>query len=187
MTRTDYNNRDPERSTSECAGMTACEIEHALSGMRGKLLGVAGRFMKASGIAEDEEDIVQEALTELWMLFESGYAIRNAEALAVKITKTVCVRHFRKRKIQTSPIDGIDCPGGMPASGNVDMSETLKLRKSLMDSLSATQKRYLMMRNERDMSLDEIAAETGRPKSSIKATISQARRIMNEYLTKLSK
>ena len=67
--------------------MTKTEIEHILSVQRGQLLNLAKRFMKSSGSAEDADDIVQEALTELWMLFESGYQIRNAEALAVKSPK----------------------------------------------------------------------------------------------------
>ena len=62
--------------------MTKTEIEHILSIQRGQLLNLAKRFMKSSGSAEDADDIVQEALTELWMLFESGYRIRNTEALA---------------------------------------------------------------------------------------------------------
>ena len=40
------------------------------------------------------------------------------------------------------------------------------------------------MRNGKGMSLDEISAETGRPKSSIKVTISAARRQLLEKLEK---
>ena len=156
--------------------MTKTEIEHILSVQRGQLLNLAKRFMKSSGSAEDADDIVQEALTELWMLFESGYQIRNAEALAVKITKTVCVRHYRRQKLRTSAIEGIDFYGGTPASERVEMQEAVETRNYLWSHLSETQKRYLQMRDEEAMTLDEIAGETGHPKSSIKATISQARK-----------
>lgn len=86
--------------------MTRTEFEHTVSGMRGKLLDVARHFMKVSGAAEGAEDVVQEALIELWTLFDNGYPVRNAEALAMKITKTVCVRHYRQRRILTDPIEG---------------------------------------------------------------------------------
>lgn len=167
--------------------MTRFEFEHTLSGIRGRLLKIAGRFMKVSDIAEDAEDIVQESLTELWRLYDSGYDIRDVEALAVRITKVVCVRHFRKRKILTTPIDGKEFPEGVPASERVDLSDALNIRKTLFSSLTDTQLRYLTMRSERKMSLDEIAAATGHPKSSVKATISQARKMMYEQLKKLSK
>lgn len=167
--------------------MTRTEIEHILSTQRGKLIKMARSFIKASDRAGDAEDIVQEALTELWMLFESGYRIRNAEALAVKITKTVCVRHYRRQKFQTTAIDGIDFSGGTPASERIEMQEAIDTRNHIWPHLSETQRRYLQMRDEEAMTLDEIADATGHPKSSIKATISQARKTMNELLAKMSK
>jgi RNA polymerase sigma-70 factor (ECF subfamily) len=165
--------------------MTRQEFEIAINKIRAKLLLVARHFVKSSGIDTDEEDIVQEALAELWTLFDNGYPIRNAEALAVKITKTVCVRHYRRRKPSTIPIDGVDCSGGAPASEEIELKDILKTKKMLYDLLTDTQRKYLTMRNEQDMSLDEIAAETGKPKSSIKAAISQARKIMMEQLKKM--
>lgn len=167
--------------------MTKNEIEHILYVQRGQLLNLAKRFMKSSGSAEDADDIVQEALTELWMLFESGYRIRNAEALAVKITKTVCVRHYRRQKLRTSSIEGQDFSGGASASERVEMQEAIDTRNYLWSHLSETQKRYLQMRDEEAMTLDEISRATGHPKSSIKATISQARKTMKELLDKISK
>lgn len=167
--------------------MTRTEIEHTLSTQRGKLVKLARSFTRASKTACDAEDIVQEAFAELWMLFESGYPIRNVEALAVKITKTVCVRHYRKQKLRTSAIDGKDFSGGTPASERIEMQEAIDTRKYLWSQLSETQRRYLQMRNEDAMTLDEIADATGHPKSSIKATISQARKTMNELLANMSK
>lgn len=167
--------------------MTRAEIEHILSTQRGKLISMARSFIKASGSAQDAEDMVQEALAELWMLFESGYRIRNAEALAAKITKTVCIKHYRKQKIETSSIDGIDFSGGTQASERVEMQEAIGTRNYIWPHLNETQKRYLQMRDEEAMTLDEIADATGHPKSSIKATISQARKTMNELLAKISK
>lgn len=164
--------------------MTRQEFEHTLSGTRGKLLGTARRFMRASDA--EVEDIVQEAMTELWMLFDTGYPIRNAEALAMKITKAVCVKHYRQRRMPTRPIDGMEIEGGAPASERVEMQDALNVREALFRQLSETQKRYITMRSEQMMSLDEIATATGRPKSSIKATISQARKRMNEHLKKMS-
>lgn len=131
--------------------MTRQEFEHTLSGTRGKLLGTARRFMRVSDA--EVEDIVQEAMTELWMLFDNGYPIRNAEALAVKITKTVCVKHYRQRKMPARQIEG-----GATASERVDIQDALNVRKVLLGQLSETQKRYLSMRSEQMMSLDEIAA-----------------------------
>lgn len=167
--------------------MTRIEIEHTLSGIRRKLLNIAERFIRASGTTADAEDFVQDAMAELWMLFESGYPIRNVEALAVKITKTVCVRNYRKRKILTTSIEGKEFSAEVTASEKLDLQDALNARKVLWSRLNETQKRYLEMRDEKMMSLDEIAVATGHPKSSIKATISQARKMMKEQLEQMSK
>ncbi|MGM9753098.1 MAG: RNA polymerase sigma factor [Candidatus Cryptobacteroides sp.] len=165
--------------------MTRTEIENILTAQRGRLLNLAQRFIKVSDSAAYAENIVQEALTELWMLFESGYKIRNAEALAVKITKTVCVKHYRRQKLRTSAIEGKDFSGGTSASERVEMLEAIETRNYLWSHLNETQKRYLQMRDEEAMTLDEIALATGHPKVSIKATISQARKTMYELLKKM--
>ena len=43
----------------------------------------------------------------------------------------------------------------------------------------------MALKTERDLSLDEIAQETGRPKTSIKVILSNARRKMREKMKKL--
>ena len=63
-------------------------------------------FSRATDMAIDEEDIVQEALLAFWNLSEKGYPVRNTEALLVKITKNICVSHYRKRHLDTEPIAG---------------------------------------------------------------------------------
>lgn len=50
--------------------------------------------------------------------------------------------------------------------------------------LSDTQRKYLHLRNEEGMSLDEISSLTGKPKNSIKSSISSARRAMLEIIKK---
>lgn len=162
--------------------MTREEFEDAAGSLRTRLMPVAGRFARAAGTGVEAEDMVQEALAELWTLVSSGYPVRNAEALAVKVTKSVCMRHLRKRRPATVPIDGVEREGGMRASEGVEMQEILRIRKMLYERLTDSQRRYLTMKNEQGMSLDEIAAETGRPKPSIKVTLSQARKMMNEWL-----
>lgn len=64
----------------------------------------------------------------------------------------------------------------------MDLQEAMNVRKQLFGQLSDTQRQYFTMKNELMMSLYEIAAATRHPKSSIKAAISQARRIMKESL-----
>lgn len=81
-------------------------------------------------------------------------------------------------------IGRMDFEGGFPATERTDRDDIEAVRERLYSTLSKTQRQYMEMRNGKGMSLDEISAATGRPKSSIKVTISAARRQLLEKLEK---
>lgn len=165
--------------------MTRQEFDIFSEGVRAKLLAVArssGRFGRAGD--GEAEDVVQETLATLWGLFESGYPVRDAEALAVKITKNIRVAHYRRRRLQAEPLRGDAYEGGFPATAATDLSDCIQIRRRLYGGLTDTQRTCLDLRNVEGLSLDEIAAVTGKPKDSVKSTISAARRTMLEQLKK---
>ena len=59
------------------------------------------------------------------------------------------------------------------------------IRGILQRGLTDSQRKLLVLRNDEGLSLDEIAAVTGRPKSSIKVALSTARKKMMEQFKKL--
>ena len=159
------------REEFECLSLTA----------RPRMLAAARRFNSATGRCYDCEDIVQEALLTLWKLSESGYRITKPEGLVMTLTRNICVKYYRKygkdsdhlREDVTS--DGAD----------YELEDLISKRDLLMRPLSETQKKYLKMKVDEEKTLDEIAEETGRPKTSIKTTISLARKLMLDALKKL--
>ena len=72
--------------------MNRKEFEILTKKVRSKLLSVARNIELPSGIGAD--DVVQEALMALWELAEQDYPMRDAEALAVRITKNICISHY---------------------------------------------------------------------------------------------
>ena len=139
-------------------------------------------FSRATDMAIDEEDIVQEALLAFWNLSEKGDPVRNTEALLVKITKNICVSHYRKRHLDTEPIAGDVFPGGISATGEVEREDAARLRKELYGCLTPSELEYTRMREAENWTLDEMSANTGKDKSVIKALLSKARRKMKEIL-----
>ena len=165
--------------------MTLQEFEQLSERIRQKMLMLAGRFNNATQLSVDAEDIVQESLVTLWRLSERGYPIRDAEALAVKIVKTTCVSHYRKRRIVAQSIAGVDFSGGMSASALTDDEDMAKIETQILGSLTPSQQMLLKMRNDDGLSLDEISAVTGKPKASVKTTISVARKQMLEQIKRI--
>lgn len=162
--------------------MTTQEFDLFATRVRGKLLGLARRFIRVSGVAEEAEDIVQESLTTLWRQLENGYPVRDAEAMAVRITKTRCIDHYRRQHLFTQQLPQDRIEGGFPATRGIEQAEAEKLRNRLYARLSPSQQTLLMLRGEEGFSLDEIAAATGRPKNSVKASLSMARKQLIDYL-----
>ena len=152
---------------------------------RGKLTALAHRFSRATGWNGDAEDIVQDALLTLWQLSMQDYPIRDAEALAVKITKTRCIERYRKRHFQYEPLADLQLAGSYSASEDTERMDIETIRHIVQRDLSDSQRRLLDLRNRDGLSLDEISEVTGRPKSSIKVALSTARRSMLDKLKKI--
>ena len=158
------------------------EFEILATRVRAKLLALARDFALPSGIEPD--DVVQEALVSLWELADSGYPIKDAEAMAVKMTKNICVGHYRKARVEMQPLTHDNYTGGFEATLLTDKEDLKRIRKEVYGALTTTQREYLHLRNDEGLSLDEIASATGKPKTSIKSTLSKARKQMLDLLNK---
>lgn len=164
--------------------MTRQDFDTFTLKVRNKLLALVWRYKAGSDMDDDPEDIVQEALITLWRLITEGYPIRDPEAIAVKITKNLAAASIRNQKIDSISITDIDVEGGTSATELTDEQDRQTIRTELYKSLSSTQVHYLELRNELGLSLDDIAKMTGKPKTSIKTTISSARKQLLEQIKK---
>lgn len=165
--------------------MTEQEFAYLSDRIRGRLTALARRFNRASGCDADAEDIVQDVLLTLWQLSKKGYPIRDEEALAVKITKTRCIERYRRQHLRFEPIEDQSIAGGVSATTGVEELDISTIRGIVQRDLTDSQRQLLALRNEQGLSLDEIAAATGRPKPSIKVALSTARKSMMEQMKKL--
>ena len=165
--------------------MTKQEFTSLSDSLRGKLIDLARRFNRASGCKGDAEDIVQDALVTLWLLSEKQYPIRDAEALAVKITKTCCVERYRRQHMRFEPIENMSIAGGVSAASGTDEMDIATIRGIVQRGLTDSQRKLLTLRNDCGLSLDEIAETTGRPKSSVKVALSTARKKMMDQWKKI--
>lgn len=105
--------------------------------------------------------------------------------MAVKITKTRCIERYRRQHIRFEPIEDLSIAGGVSATIGVEELDISTIRGIVQRDLTDSQRQLLALRNEQGLSLDEIAAATGRPKSSIKVALSTARKSMMEQMKKL--
>lgn len=163
--------------------MTALEFENIFKATKTRLSAIARQYGRAVSFDLDEDDVVQEALIALWELSEKGYPIRNPEALLIKITKNICVGRYRKQKGRTEALgaEAYRIASAEPESGLIDEKDVKKLFE---ECLTKTEFRYMMMKIEDDMTLDEMAASTGKTKEGIKMAISRGRKKLQEQLNR---
>ena len=156
-------------------------LEIELATVRPRVLAMARKFFRVSRLDGDPEDVVQDVLLRLWEARQDGADIRNLEAWAVTTTKNCCVSLWRKaRKGILLPF----CPEWMPAeppASRIEASEAESALKKALEQLPDNT-RYLLRLKSKGLSLDEISAVTGRPKGSIKTSISTARKELMKTL-----
>lgn len=165
--------------------MTKKEFGHISDGMRRDLIALARRFLRATRGPDEAEDIVQEALLALWEMSKNGYPIRSEKALAIKITKNICISRYRKRIIETVSLEDDSISGGFSAEERIEAADNTRIKKAVYSELNKSEAELMTMKAEQGLTLEEIAKETGRPKQSIKVTISNARRKLREQMKKL--
>ena len=150
-------------------------LDIELAAVRPKVLGLARKFIRASGLGVAAEDIAQEALVRLWTAKQDGVDIRNVEAWAVTVTKNLCVSHLRKAagRAVTSIPETISSQDS--ASAAIDAEDSRRIVAAALRQIPEATRQLLQLRTA-GMSLDEIAAVTGRSKGSVKSSISAARK-----------
>ena len=75
--------------------------------------------------------------------------------------------------------------GGYSATSRTEEMDIETIRNIVQRDLSDSQRELLTLRNDQGLSLDEIAAATGRPKASVKVALSTARKSMMELFKKI--
>ena len=159
-------------------------LEKELAEIRPIALATALRFFRSSHLDGDPEDVVQEVLLRLWQARRAGAIIRNTEAWAVAITKNSCISLWRKKGPVRSGVFPEWLSDGSDASMPMEQSEAERMADKALKRLPAGTRRLLQLRAT-GLSLDEIAAITGRTKGGVKSSISAARQeLMKTFNTK---
>jgi len=156
------------------------DFETELAAVRPGVLALARKFIRASGLRADAEDIAQEVLVRLWTALHGGAEIHSAEAWTLRVTKNLCVSLLRKERLRDAAPLPESVPSGESASAAIDADERRRALDRALQRIPPGTRRLLQQRAA-GMSLDEIAAASGRPKGSVKSSISMARKqIINE-------
>ena len=156
------------------------ELEKVIVGMRRRLMDEARRFLRNQ---DEAEDTVQDVVLKLWTMRDRLGDYRSVEAMAVVITRHLCL----SRKRDYGKCLDLQALKETTDSGSPEQlligRETEGRLLELIDTLPDRQQAILRMKHVDGMETDEIAALTGMTADSIRQNLSRARRnIMKRFI-----
>jgi len=139
------------------------------------------------GNREEAEDTVQEVYLKLWGLRNELEKYNSIEALAIRITRNLCLDNLRRRKTnqEAMKLEMIkeEAYTETPAE-NLEKKEEKEVLLSLIAALPEPQRSLVHLRHIEEKEYDEIAGMVNMNVNAIRVSISRARKQMREMLDK---
>jgi RNA polymerase sigma-70 factor (ECF subfamily) len=157
------------------------DFENEVRLIRPKLYLLAFRYVQNE---EDAEDVTQDVLLKLWSIRQTLEEYRSVEALAMVITKHICLNRLRENKYLETGMEEtekMEDPGS-PEESLIEQEEYDRLMK-VMDQLPDIQQATLRMKHIDGLEVEEIARITGTKEVTVRTNLSRARKkIMNYFI-----
>ncbi len=133
----------------------------------------------------EAEDALQDVMVKLWNKREQLNEYKSIEALAVTVTKNLCLdrlkskkyrHHFDVQELQ------MESPSVGPEKG-LELKESMSVMLEAFNRLPEQQRILIMLRDVEGYSYEEIAEQTGLQVNNIRVGLSRARKNARaEYL-----
>ena len=150
--------------------MTQEEFKEEAQRLRPRLMLTARRYLGD----DDAEDTVQDALLRLWQMV--GELRQPLDALALRLTRNLCIDQVRRRKPTVMLTDS----GGTDETGD---DERIERMMAVVSTLPDLQQTILRLRHLEGMEMNEIADLTGSSEVAVRKALSRARQaVRQKYL-----
>ncbi|QHW01120.1 RNA polymerase sigma factor [Spirosoma endbachense] len=161
-----------------------------LQAFKQRILPVQGRLFRLASMflrnREEAEDAMQDVLLRLWTNRQQLDAYHSVEALAVQMTKNLCLDRLksptRQKMTDDSSLQTIQSETVSPYR-QTELADSAVLINRLMNELPEQQKFILHLRDVEEYSFEEIEQLTGLSVNNIRVILSRARqRLRDSYL-----
>ena len=152
--------------------MTQEEFKEEAQRLRPRLMLTARRYLGD----DDAEDTVQDALLRLWQMV--GELRQPLDALALRLTRNLCIDQMRRRKPTVMLTDS----GGTDLADGDD--ERIERMMAVVSTLPDLQQTILRLRHLEGMEMNEIADLTGSSEVAIRKALSRARQAVRQKYMK---
>lgn len=138
---------------------------------------------------EDAEDALQDVMMRLWSNRQQLDTYQSVEALAVQMTKNLCLdrlkSHARQKPVDNADLSNVAASQVSPYR-QTELTDSASQIHRLIDELPDTQKLILHLRDVEEYSFDEIEQITGLSINSIRVNLSRARQCLRDGYLKVN-
>jgi len=162
--------------------MTADEFQIRVLGFKNKLFRLSLRLLTD---ADEAADIVQDVYLKLWKMRDKLPQYQSSEALAMTMTKNLCLDELKAKRRQNLPLRDYDQHKSAVNPGQMaELRDAVENVNRLIEKLPPQQKIVMQLRDVEEYSLSEIAEITGMSENAARVNLSRARKQIREQLIK---
>ncbi|GAB3997902.1 sigma-70 family RNA polymerase sigma factor [Spirosoma daeguense] len=152
--------------------------------VQGRLFRVAQMFLRNR---EEAEDALQDVMLRLWNNRQQLETYQSLEALAVQMTRNLCLdklkAHSRQKMANDAELPEVQATGASPYQ-QLESADSHDLIHRLMEELPDQQRFILHLRDVEEYSFEEIEQLTGLSVNNIRVILSRARQRLRDSYTK---
>lgn len=134
----------------------------------------------------DAEDVVQDTFLKMWNIREQLPEDGNLAGYCITLTKRQCIDKLRRNHLNIVESEPSETDATNPEDIHLQMElkESYETLMQLVDSLPDNMKRVFVMRDIEKMDYSDIASCLGLTETNIRVTLSRARKIIKDLMTK---
>lgn len=152
--------------------------------VQGRLFRLAQMFLRNR---EEAEDAIQDVLLRLWTNRQQLESYQSVEALAVQMTKNLCLDRLKSHDKQKTSRDAdmltMQATDVSPYR-QAEANDSAGLMHRLINGLPEQQRLVLHLRDVEEYTLEEIEEVTGLSNANIRTILSRARQKLRENYLK---
>lgn len=150
--------------------------------LREKLLAYARRLLDD---ADEAEDMIQEVFLKLWYIRNDLDRYREIGALAMQITKHLCLNRLRVKDRMEGDGKMLHLASDQPAPDiRLELRDSFHQILRIMQRLPDLQQTVLWMKHVEGFEVEEIAALTGSSPGAVRMNLSRARKRVKDLFIK---
>jgi len=162
--------------------MSPDEFRNSVIPMGRKLYTFAFRFLNSR---EESEDVAQEVMTRLWEKRNELARYNSTEALAMTMTRNLCLDRLRRRKYEGQEPEEVPEMSGNEPLRDLENVEASEMIKAIIARLKEPYKSAIILRDVQGMTYEESSEITGLTINALRVHLSRARKMVREEMVKI--